>query len=236
MIFVHHSYKFCIFIAPEHLVSWIDCWSKTQLLITFPHQRYYNAEMKAPCGIQLAFPLKHCCQFAESNPVFQYQTRLYKHIHLTSWITNQLNATQSFHWNPCLAKTDGKLLLHIAHYQDSSQGPLSQIPKFPLQQVSIPHLKCSLHRIPAISVQFSPCIPSPHTQLFLTPIHTCHQSTARSIQFPCHHELPCMPLSLTIWTGVRQNQKVVFICILLMTKDAETFLKKWFLAIRDSFF
>jgi hypothetical protein len=50
--------------------------------------------------------------------------------------------------------------------------------------------------------------------------------------FPvCHilnqHEMPPVVLILTILTGVRWNLKIVLICISLMAKDVENFLKSF---------
>ena len=68
-----------------------------------------------------------------------------------------------------------------------------------------------------------------------TSLHS-HQQ-CRSVPFspqPLQHKLSSVFLILAILTGVRWNLRVVFICISLMTKDVEYFLK-CLSAILDSF-
>ena len=62
-----------------------------------------------------------------------------------------------------------------------------------------------------------------------------HQQ-CRSVSFspqPLQHKLSSVFLNLAILTGVRWNLRVILICISLMTKDVEHFLK-WFSVILDS--
>ena len=72
-----------------------------------------------------------------------------------------------------------------------------------------------------------------HFQSEYTSLHSHQQRSVPLTPYPLQHKLPSVFLVIAILTGVRWYIRVVLICISLMTKDVEQFLK-CHLAIWDS--